>query len=177
MKLTLRQHEPFYVRPRRLSFLEKIAVNEIVADLLDKSIIRNSDSPYCSAIVLTKKKTGYRMCVDYRTLNKYLVRAQFPLPLIDDQLDNLRGKSYFTKLDLRNAFYHITLEQDSIKYTSSITPSGQYEFCRMPFGLSTSPATFTRYISRIFKDLIDSRKIQIYLDDLMIATELRVARM
>lgn len=93
------------------------------------------------------------------------------MPLIDDQLDNLRGKKYFTKLDLRNAFYHVSLDEDSIKYTSFITPSGQYEFCRMPFGLSTSPATFTRYISKIFRDLIEHGKIQIYLDDIMIASE------
>lgn len=111
------------------------------------------------------------MCVDYRTLNKFVVRDKFPLPLIEDHLDALRGKEFFSKLDLKNAFYHVKMASDSVKYTSFITPSGQFEFCRMPFGLNSSPATFTRFINTIFRDLIKSRKILIYLDDILIATE------
>lgn len=171
MSLKLNKLEPFSCRPRRLSYSEKMHLDKILFDLLAKGFIRESSSSFCSPVVLTKKKTGeYRMCVDYRTLNKYIIRDQFPMPLIDDHLDNLRGKKYFTKLDLRNAFHHVVIDDKSIQYTSFITPSGQFEFCRMPFGLSTSPATFTRFINTIFKDLIRNKSVLIYLDDIMIAT-------
>lgn len=171
MHLTVPKVEPFYCTPKRLSYAQKSALDRILADLLDKGIIRESNSPYCSRVVLVTKKTGdVRMCVDYRTLNKHLVRDKFPLPVIDDLLDNLHGKRFFTKLDLKNAVYHVSLDENSRKYTSFITPSGQFEFCKMPFGLSSSPSTFTRYINILFRDLIKDKKLIIYLDDLMIAT-------
>lgn len=171
MHLTLKSEQPFFTRPRRLFFEERNALNLIINDLLEKGIIRESSSSYCSSIVLTKKKTGeYRLCIDYRTLNKTLIRDQFPLPLIDDHLDNLKNKCFFTKLDLRNAFYHVSLDEQSMKYTSFITPSALYEFCKMPFGLSSSPSTFSRFLNEIFKDLIRDRKILLYLDDILIAT-------
>lgn len=172
MHLTLNKHDNFVTRPRRLSYGEKNALDEIITDLLNKGIIRESISPYCSNIVLVKKKTGdYRMCVDYRILNKYLVRDQFPMPVIDDLLDCLKNAKYYTKLDLKNAFYHVSLDEESVKYTSFVTPSSQYEFLRMPFGLCNSPQTFSRFIYEIFKDLIKAKKILIYLDDILIATD------
>lgn len=143
MNLQLTKHEIFSCKPRRLSFYEKNELDKILLDLLQRNIIKESDSPYCSPIVLTRKKTGeLRMCVDYRILNKYLVRDKFPIPLIDDHLECLREKQYFTKIVLKNAFFHVPLCKDSTKYTSFITPSGQFEFLRMPFGLSSGPATF-----------------------------------
>jgi len=75
--------------------------------------------------VLTKKKNGeIRMCVDFRTLNKMTKRDHFPLPLIEDQLDLLEGKKYFTTLDLKDGFFHIKMHEDSIKYTSFVTQFG-----------------------------------------------------
>jgi len=74
------------------------------------------------------------MCINFRTLNKVTVRDNFPLPLIEDQLDLLAGKKYFTTLDLKDGFFHIRMHEDSIKYTSFVTPLGQYEYVKMLLG-------------------------------------------
>ncbi|CAG9830104.1 unnamed protein product [Diabrotica balteata] len=165
-------HVPFYNKPRRLSYAEKNAVQEIINDLLDKDIVRKSNSEYSSPIVLIKKKTNdFRLCVDYRSLNKITLRDNFPIPLIEDQLCQLKDKRYFSTLDLKSAFYHVNVEESSIKYTSFVTPSAQYEFLKMPFGLRNSPSVFMRYIHTIFKHLMEHNKLLIYIDDLLIATK------
>lgn len=121
--------------------------------------------------MLVRKKEGEsRLCVDYRELNKITVKDNFPTPLIDDHLDRLRGKSYFSSLDLRNGFHHVKVADGSVKYTSFVTPLGQFEFLKMPFGLTNAPRVFQRYIN-IFRDLIRENKILVYLDDILIATE------
>lgn len=95
---------------------------------MNKGIIRESTSEYASPIVLLeRKKNGeIRKCVDYRALNKITTRDNFPLPLIEDQLNLLSGKKYFTSPDLKNGFFHVKMDKDSIKYTSFVTPLGQY---------------------------------------------------
>lgn len=111
------------------------------------------------------------MCVDFRTLNKIMTRDNFPLPLIEDQLSLLAGKKYFTTLDLKDGFFHIRMHENSIKFTSFVTPLGQYEYTRMPFGLKSAPLMFQRYVTKIFKEQIDAGEISMYLDDFLIATE------
>lgn len=171
-KIIVEKEQPFAFRPRKLSFEEKNRLEEIIDDLLRRGIIRESYSPYCSPIVLLKKKNGkdYRLCVDFRELNKITVKDHFPLPLIEDQLDMLRDKQYFTCLDLKSGFHHIKLTEESIKYTSFVTQIGQYEYLRVPFGISNGPSVFCRFINKIFRDLIKTQKILVYMDDIMIAT-------
>jgi transposase InsO family protein len=164
--------QPFYFNPRRLSFNEKKSVSQIINDLLARGIIRPSKSQFGSPIVLVKKKSGeFRMAVDYRNLNKMTFRDNYPIPRIDDQIDNLRNKHYFTRLDLKDAFHHIQLKEASIPYTSFVTFMGQFEYVRLPFGLTSGPSFFMRFINTAFRELLDENKIQIYLDDLLIATE------
>ncbi|KAK9722218.1 Rab-GTPase-TBC domain [Popillia japonica] len=172
-RLTVKPTQPIAFRPRRLSFEEKNKLQAILDDLIERQVIRESCSPFCSPIVLLKKKNGidYRLCVDFRELNKVTEKDRYPLPLIDDQLDLLRNKNYFTCLDLKNGFHHIKMAEESVKYTSFITQLGQFEFLRMPFGICNGPSVFSRYINKIFKDLIKEKKITIYLDDILIATE------
>lgn len=172
-KINLKTDQPFAFRPRKLSFEQKRKLKIILDELLLKGYIRESYSPYASPIVLIKKKNSddYRLCIDFRELNKVTIRDRYPLPLIDDQLDLLRGKCYFTSLDLKNGFHHIKMSDDSIKYTSFITPLGQFEYLRMPFGITNGPSVFSRYIYKIFRQLINEEKILIYLDDILIATE------
>ena len=134
-------------------------------------MIRPSNSEYASPIVLTRKKSGdLRLCIEYRALNKITLRDNYPLPLIDDQLDALEGKKYFSLLDLNDGFHHLDVAPDSIKLTSFVTPFGEYEYLKMPFGLKTAPATFQRVVNTAFADLIKSGKISVYIDDVMIAT-------
>ncbi|GFY20752.1 hypothetical protein TNCV_1119861 [Trichonephila clavipes] len=111
---------------------------------------------------MVKKKDGSsRMCIDYRKLNQKLVKDKFPLPLIEDVLDTLQEAKVYSTLDLRNGFFHVDVDEDCRKYTSFIVPDGQYEFNKVPFGLSTSPGVFQRYVSRQhFKIVIDCSAFQ-----------------
>jgi len=108
------------------------------------------------------------LCVDYRQVNKKIIKDRYPLPLIEDQLDLLQGAKIFTTLDLKNGFFHVSLDEESRKYTSFITPDGQYEFLKVPFGLCNSPAVFQRYINAVFKQLMQERIVLIYMDDLIV---------
>lgn len=172
MNIRLTNDTPIHALPRRLSYYEREQVQRILDRLLDKSIIRPSDSPYASAIVLVKKKDGEpRMCTDFRDINRVTARDNFPLPLIEDCIGYLSGKKYFTTLDLRDGFFHVSVAPDSVKYTSFVVPQGQYEYLKMPFGLKNAPAVFQRFVSEIFADLIKAGKIQVYIDDIIIATE------
>ena len=165
--------KPFSFTPRRLSYDEKDRLQLILDDYIEKGYIRPSESEFVSPIVLVKKKnvSDLRMCVDYRILNKNTAKDSYPLPLIDDLLDTLSGKKYFTKLDLKNGFFHVYVKNESIKYTSFITPLGQYEFLRMPFGLKNAPSVFQRFVNKVFNDMIRQGKLIIYMDDIMIATK------
>lgn len=171
MRICLKNDQPVSCRPRKLSYSEKLELQQIIDNLLSEGIIRESESPYCSPIVIINKKNGQkRLCVDYREINKLTIKDNYPIRLIDDQLDLLKNKTYFTSLDLKNSFHQVSVAKDSIKYTSFICPFGQYEYLKMPFGLTNSPAVFMRLINHIFKDLIRNNKVLIYLDDILIAT-------
>ncbi|XP_076546690.1 uncharacterized protein LOC143305763 [Osmia lignaria lignaria] len=138
--IALKTEQPVSFRPRRLAFADKEKLRIILDDLLKQGIIRLSNSPYASPIVMVRKKNGeIRLCVDFREINKLTIRDNFPVPLIDDYLDQLRDKQYFTKLDLKDAFHHVRVSENSVKYTSFITPLGQYEYLKMPFGLTNAP--------------------------------------
>lgn len=172
LKINLTSDKPFFCTPRRLPYAHKIELQNIIDDLLKRQVIRVSNSPYASAVVLVQKKDGkIRLCIDYRSLNKITVRDNYPLPLIEDLLDRLGGKMYFTTIDLREGFHHVRVAEDSVKFTSFVTPMGQYEYVRMPFGLKNAPSVFQRYINNIFRYLIEEDKLFVYMDDLLIATE------
>lgn len=171
MKIRLTTDSPLYCNPRRLSYREKEEVSKVIDDLLEKQIIRPSSSPYASPIVLVKKKNGeLRMCIDYRALNKVTIRDNFPLPLIEDCLEYLDSKSCFSILDLKNCFHQVLMDPDSIPFTSFVTPFGQFEYDRMPFGLKNGPSVFQRFISTILNDMIRASEIVVYMDDILIAT-------
>jgi len=103
---------------------------------LKSDIIRPSESEFASPIVLVKKKTGeIRLCIDYRKLNKALLKDNYPLPHIDDLLDKLVDKKVFSKLDLKNGYFHDFVNEESVKYISFVTPLGQFEFLRIPMGI------------------------------------------
>lgn len=119
--------------------------------------------------LLTKKKDGgLRMCIDYHELNKITIRDNFPTELIEDNLDRLRDKRYFTILDLKNRFYHIKMHPTSVKFTSFVTPLGQFEYLHMPFGLMNAPRVFQRFVHSVFAPLIRGNEILLYLDDILL---------
>ena len=169
MKLVLLHENPVAQRPRRLSPLELRIVKQQIDEWLEEGIIQPSTSAYASPIVLANKKDGSkRLCVDYRRLNEIVVKDRFPLPLIEDEIDKLQDAKYFTSLDLRNGFFHVPVSIESRRYTAFITPFGLYEFLRCPFGLCNCPAVFMRFILNVFRDLIASKNVCTYLDDIVI---------
>lgn len=172
MKIHLKHDRPIAYQPRRLAFSDQEKLRTILEKLKSDGVIRPSDSEYASPIVLVRKINGEtRLCVDYREINKITVRENFPTPLIEDHLDRLRDKRFFSKLDLKSGFHHVKVSDSSIKYTSFVTPLGQYEYLRMPFGLTNAPRVFQRFTNKIFRPLIEQNKILLYLDDILIATE------
>ncbi|GFX77892.1 retrovirus-related Pol polyprotein from transposon gypsy [Trichonephila clavipes] len=143
MRIILKDEEPVCQHPRRLSFTERQEVNKQIEEWLNEGIIRPRFAEYASPIVMVKK----RMCIDYRKLNQKLVKDKFPLPIIEDVSDTLQEAKVYSTLDLRNGFFHVDVDEDCRKYTSFIVPDGQFEFNKVPFGLSTSPGVFQRYVS------------------------------
>jgi len=123
MKIALKHDQPISWRPRRLSFADKESVQKILDELLEKKIIRPSNSPYANPIVLVQKKTGdVRLCVDFCELNKITIRDNFLTELVDDNIDRLRNKKYFSVLDLKDGFHHVKMHEESINFTSFVTP-------------------------------------------------------
>ncbi|GFY17982.1 retrovirus-related Pol polyprotein from transposon 17.6 [Trichonephila clavipes] len=169
MRIILKDDIPIYQPARRLSFSENQDVNKQIDEWLEQGIVRPSSSEYASPIVLVKKKDGTtRLCVDYRRLNRKLVKDRFPLPLIEDVLDRLQGAKVYTTLDLKNGFFHVDVNEDCKHLTSFVVPDGQFEFNKVPFGLSTSPSVFQRYVYSIFRELMRKSIVIIYMDDLVI---------
>lgn len=168
MSIKLCDDQPITYRPYRLSYSQRDKVRGIVNDLLENDIIRESQSPYASPILLVKKKNGEeRMCVDYRALNNKTIKDKYPLPRIDDLLDRLKGCKYFTSLDLASGYHQIPISEQSIDKTAFITPDGHYEYLRMPFGLVNAPAVFQRTMNTILGSMRFS-SVMAYLDDILI---------
>ncbi|CAH2094651.1 unnamed protein product [Euphydryas editha] len=170
MEIRLNSDVPVCYRPYKLSADEKERVRNIVKELLDKGIIRESHSNYASPIILVKKKNGEdRMCVDYRALNAVTVKERFPLPLIDDHIDKLGSFKYFTSLDMATGFHQVPMkDDDSVSKTAFVTPEGHYEYLKMPYGLANAPVVYQRIISKTLRHLIEAGKVLTYIDDVLI---------
>ncbi|GFW98388.1 retrovirus-related Pol polyprotein from transposon 297 [Trichonephila clavipes] len=169
LDIALTDDEPIFHKPRRLPFAERDIVDDQVDEWVKNGIVEPCSSPYASQVVLVKKKDGKsRVCIDYRRLNRKLIKDNYPLPLIDDILDCLQNAKIFTTLDLKNEFFHVAVNERSRKFTGFVTHNGQYQFRRMPFGLSTCPSTFMRYINAFFRHLISKSIVLPYMDDVVI---------
>lgn len=168
MSIHLMDNSPVVYRPYRLSYNERKVVRNIVDDLLKNEIVRESDSPYSSPILLVKKKNGeMRMCVDYRKLNSKTVKDKYPLPRVDEFLEKLKNCKYFTKLDLACGYHQIPMEEASIPQTAFTTPDGHFEYLRMPFGLCNAPAVFQRAVNKVLGNLRYGKAIA-YMDDVLL---------
>ena len=137
--------------------------------MLDAGAIRPSNSPWCNAVVLVRKKDGsLRFCIDFRKLNALTVKDSHPLPRICETLDSLVGAAYYSTFDLTSGFWQVPMDEESKQYTAfTLGSMGLYECERMPFGLCNAPATFQRLMQNCLGEL-NLTYCLIYLDDVIV---------
>ncbi|GJT67450.1 putative reverse transcriptase domain-containing protein [Tanacetum coccineum] len=154
--------------PYRLAPSEMKELSEQLKELSDKGFIRPSSSPWGAPVLFVKKKDGsFRMCIDYRELNKLTVKNRYPLPRIDDLFDQLQGSSVYSKIDLRSGYHQLRVQEEDILKTAFRTRYGHYEFQVMPFGLTNAPAVFMDLMNRVCKPYLDKFVI-VFIDDILI---------
>ena len=167
-RLELTDYTPLRQRPYKTDAKSQEIIDEIVVGLLENGIIEPSNSDWASPVLLVLKKDGsHRMCVDYRRVNKVLLKDQWPLPRIQDILDALGGAKVFSVLDLKSGFFQVRMAEESMKYTAFITKKGLFQYLYMPFGLATNPSAFSRVMHLVFMDM-NWVEIIFYIDDVII---------
>ncbi|UYV72938.1 hypothetical protein LAZ67_10001233, partial [Cordylochernes scorpioides] len=139
-KIDTGDHAPTKQRPYRMSGMERKIIQQEVDRMMKQDIIQFSESPWSSPVVLVKKKNGsWRFCVDYRRLNKITKKDVYPLPRVDDALDNLSGARYYSSMDLRTGYWQIEVDEHDREKTAFITPDGLYEFRILKEALTSEP--------------------------------------
>ena len=153
---------------RRVPVCQKAEIKDLLADMEKKDVIRPSNSPWASPIVLVRKRDGsHRFCVDYRKLNAVTRKDAYPIPRIDDTLDTLSGACWFSTLDMVSGYWQVEVGEKDREKTAFCTPYGLYEFNVLPFGLCNGPATFQRLMDLVLSGLQMSQCL-VYIDDVIV---------
>lgn len=159
----------FHAKVYPLSQPEQIELDKFIQENLEKGYIRPSKSPMSSPFFFVKKKDGkLRPVQDYRKLNDVTIKNRYPLPLISELMDRLKGAKLFTKLDVRWGYNNIRIKEGDEYKAAFVTNRGLFEPTVMFFGMTNSPATFQNMMNDIFADLVAEGKVTIYLDDILI---------
>ncbi|GJY00518.1 putative reverse transcriptase domain-containing protein, partial [Tanacetum coccineum] len=154
--------------PYRLAPSELEELSGQLKELQDKGFIRPSSSSWGASVLFVKKKDGsFRMCIDYRELNKLTVKNRYPLLRIDDLFDQLQGSQLFSKIDLRSGYHQLRVHEDDIPKTAFRTRYGHFEFTVMPFVLTNVPSVFMDLMNRVCRPYLDKFVI-VFIDDILI---------
>nr|GEV45922.1 putative reverse transcriptase domain-containing protein [Tanacetum cinerariifolium] len=159
---------PIARAPYRLAPSKMKELSEQLQELSDKGFIRPSSSPWGAPVLFVKKKDGsFRMCIDYRELNKLTVKNHYPLPRIDDLFDQLQGSSVYSKIDMRSGYHQLRVREQDVPKTAFRTRYRHYEFQVMTFGLTNAPTVFMDLMNRVCKPYLDKFVI-VFIDDILI---------
>ena len=162
---------PIFIPPRRIARSTQHIIQQNVEEMLLHKIIRPSESPYSSPVVLVDKKSGEkRFCVDYRKLNSVTKKNRYPLPRIDETIDYLHGAKIFSTIDLFSGYWQIVIDEDDKHKTAFTTSDGHFEFNRMPFGLTNAPATFQHLMNQVLRPALKKFAL-VYLDDVILFSQ------
>ncbi|GJT11415.1 putative reverse transcriptase domain-containing protein, partial [Tanacetum coccineum] len=154
--------------PYRLASSEMKELSDQLKELSKKGFIRPSSSLWGAPVLFVKKKDGsFRMCIDYRELNKLTVKNRYPHPRINDLVDQLQGSSVYSKIDLRSGYHQLRVREEDIPKTEFRTRYGHYEFQVMSFGLTDAPTVFMDLMNRVCKPYLDKFVI-VFIDDILI---------
>ena len=155
----------------RLAGTELDELKRQLNTLMEKGHIRPSQSPFGAPVLFVKKKDGsLRMCVDYRALNNITIKNAYPLPRVDELLQRLAGKKYYSKIDLQSGYHQVRISPSDIHKTAFRTRYGSYEFLVLPFGLTNAPSTFMNLMQDVLADYLDRFCIS-FLDDILIYSD------
>jgi len=164
---------PVSMAPYRMAPTELVELKKQIEELMVKQFIRPNTSPWGAPMLLVKKKDGSsRLCVDYRQLNKMTIKNKYPLPRIDDLMDQLHGSTVFSKIDLRLGYHQILVKDDDVRKTAFRSRYGHYEYVVMPFGVTDAPAVFMDYMNKIFRPFLD-KFVVVFIDDILIYSRTR----
>ncbi|GKD74273.1 putative reverse transcriptase domain-containing protein, partial [Tanacetum coccineum] len=160
--------------PYRLALSEMQELSAQLQVLSDKGFIRPSSSPWGDLVLFVKNKYGsFRICIDYRELNKLTVKNRYPLLRIGDLFDQLQGSSVYSKIDLSFGYHQLKVRDEDIPKTTFRTRYGHYEFQVMPFGLTNAPVVFIDLMNRVCKPFLDKIVI-VFMDDILIYSRKKV---
>ena len=159
---------PISLPPYRMASVELKELKAQLQELVDGGFIRPSISPWGAPVLFVKKKDGtWRLCIDYRQLNKVTIRNKYPLPRIDDLFDQLQGAKVFSKIDMRSGYHQLRIRGSDIPKTAFRTRYGHYEFLVMSFGLTNAPAAFMDLMNWVFRPYLD-RSVIVFINDILV---------
>jgi hypothetical protein len=160
--------KPIITAPYRNPKKYKDDIEKAIKELLYMGHIRPSSNPFASSVVLVKKKDEtMRMCIDYKELNKKTIKNRYPIPRIDELLNELHDVVYFTNIELRSGYHQIKMRKKYVPRTAFRCHYGHYEFLVIPFGLTNAPSTFQYCMNHVFNKKL-RKFLLVFFDDLLI---------